>query len=73
MQYNYIALSNVFLIDKVYRNNIINILGELNQLIFCKSDFGHNNSHFNTISQYKTHLMNVSMLFIKNLDTRITY
>ena len=53
VQYNYIVVSNVVLIDKVYNNNIIIILGELYQLSFCKSHFGHNNNHFNTLSQHK--------------------
>ena len=74
MQYNYIAVSNVVLIDKVYNNNnIIIILGELYQLSFCKSHFGHNNSHFNTFSQYKMHLMYVNTLCVHELETRITY
>ena len=73
MQYNYIAVSNVVLIDKVYNNNIIIILGELYQLIFCKSHFGHNNSHFNTLSQHKIHLMYLNKLRVHKLETRITY
>ena len=73
MQYNYIAVSNVVLIDKVYNNIIIIILGELYQLSFCKSHFGHNNSHFNNISQHKMHLMYVNMLCVHKLETRMTY
>ena len=73
MQYNYIALSNVVLVDKGYNNNIIIILGELYQLSFCKSSFIHNNSHFNTLSQHKMHLMYVNMLCVHKLETRITY
>ena len=68
MQYNYIAVSNVFLIDKNYNNNIIIILGELYQLSFCKSHFGHNNSHFNTFSQHKMHVMYVSTLCVHKLE-----
>ena len=45
VQYNYIAVSNVVLIDKVNNNNNIIIIGELYQLRFCKSHFGHKNSH----------------------------
>ena len=73
MQYNYIAVSNVVLIDKVYYNNIIIIIGELYQLSFCKSHFGHNNSHFNTLSQHKMHLMYVNTLCVQKLEARITY
>ena len=73
MQYNYIAVSNVVLIDKVYYNNIIIIIGELYQLSFRKSHFGHNNSHFNTLSQNKMHLIYVNTLCGKKLETRITY
>ena len=73
MQYNYIAVSNVILIDKVYNNNIIIIIGELYQLSFCKSCFGHNNSHFNTLSQPIIHLMYVNTLCVHKLETRITY
>ena len=73
MQYNYIAVSNVVLIDKVYNNIIIIIIGELYQLIFCKSHFGQNNSHFNTHSQHKMHLMYVNTLCVHKLETRITY
>ena len=72
MQYNYIAVSNVFLIDKVYNNNIIIILGDLYQLSFCKSHFGHKNSHFNTLSQHKMHLMYVNTLCVHKLQTMIT-
>ena len=73
MQYNYIAISNVVLIDKVYNNNNIIILGELYQLSICKIHFGHNNSHFNTLSQNKMHLMYVNTLCIHRSETRITY
>ena len=73
MQYNYIAVSNVVLIDKVYTNNIIIIIGELYQLSFCKSNFGHKNSHFNALSQHKMHLMHVNTLCAHKLETRITY
>ena len=62
MQYIYIEVSNVVLIDKVYSNNIIIIIGDLYQLSFCKSRFGHNNSHFNTLSQHKIHMMYVNTL-----------
>ena len=57
MQYNYIAVYNVVLIDQVYNNNIIIIIGDLYQLSFCKIHFGHNNSHFNNLSKHKIHLM----------------
>ena len=73
MQYNYIAVSNVAMIDKVYINIIIIILGELYQPSFCKSHFGHNNSHFNTLSQHKMHLMYVNTLCVHKLETSITY
>ena len=73
MKYNYIAVSNVVLIVKVYNNIIIIILGELYQLSFCKSHFGHNNSHFNTLSQHKMHLMYVNMLCVQKPETSITY
>ena len=73
MQYNYIAVYNVVLIDKVYNNNNIIIIGELYQLSFCKSHFGHNNSHFNILSQHKMHLMYVNTLCLHKLETRITY
>ena len=45
------------MIDKVYRNNIIIIPGKLYELSICRSHFGHNNSHFNTLSQQKFLLM----------------
>ena len=73
MQYNYIAVSNVVLIDKNYNYNIIIIIGELYQLSFCESHFGHNNSHFNTLSRHKMHLMYVNTLFAHKLETSITY
>ena len=73
MQYNYIAVSNVVLIDKDYNNIIIIIIGDLYQLSFCKSNFGHNNSHFNTLSQHKMYLMYVNKLCVHKLETRITY
>ena len=73
VQYNYITVYNVILIDKVYNNIIIIILGELYQLSFCKSRFNHNNSHFNTLSRHKMHLMYVNTLFVHKLETRITY
>ena len=73
VRYKYIAVSNVVLIDKVYNNIIIIILGELYQLVFCKSHFGHNNIHFNTLSRHKMHLMYVSTLCVHKLETRITY
>ena len=49
------------------------VLGELYQLSFCKSHFGHNNSHFNTLSKHKIHLMYVNTLCVHKLETRITY
>ena len=70
---DYIAVSNVFLIDKFYYNNIIIILGELYQLSYCKINSGHKNSCFNTIYQHKMHLMYVNMLCVQKLETRITY
>ena len=72
MQYNYIAVSNVVLIDKVYNNIIIIIivLGELYQISFCKS---HNNGPFNTFSQHKMHMMYVNTLCVHTLETRIAY
>ena len=73
MQYNYIAVSNVVLIDKFYNNNIIIIIGELYQLSFCKIHFGHNHSHFNTLSQHKIHLMYVDKLCLNKSETRTTY
>ena len=73
MQYNYIAVSNVVLIDKVYNNNIIIIIGDLYQLSFCKINFGYNNSHFNTLSQHKMYLMYVKTSCVQKLETRITY
>ena len=73
MQYNYIAVSSVIFIDKVYYNNIIIILGELYQISFCKSRFNHNNGPFNTFSQHKIHLMYVNTLCVHKLKTRITY
>ena len=73
MQHNYIAVYNVILIDKFYYNNIIVILGELYQISFCKSRFGHNNSHFNTLYQHKMHLMYVNTLCVQKLETRIKY
>ena len=73
MQCNYIAVSNVIFIDKVYYNKIIIILGELYQLSPCKSHFGHNNGHFNPLSQHKMHMMYVKTLCVQKLETRITY
>ena len=73
MQYNYIAVSNVVLIDKVHNNNINIIIGDLYQLSFCKSSFCPNNSHFNTLSQHKMHLMYVNTLCVHKMETRITY
>ena len=63
MQYNYITVYNVVLIDKFYNDNITIILGELYQLNYCKIHVGHNNSHFNTLSQHKMHLMYVNTLY----------
>ena len=73
VKYNYISVSNVILIDKVYDNIIIIIIGELYQLSFCKSNFVHNNSSFNTLSQYKMHLMYVNTLCAHKLEIRIKY
>ena len=70
VQYNYIPVSNVVLIDKVYRNNIIIIPGELSQLNFYKSHFGHNNSTFHTLSQHKMNLIYVNILFAHKLKKR---
>ena len=47
------AVSNTYMIDKVYRNNIIIIVGKLYELSICRSEFGHNNSHSSTLSQHK--------------------
>ena len=73
VQYNHIAISNTDMIDKVYRNNSIIILGDLYQLSIHISHFGHNNSHFNNISQQKMHLMYVNTFCVKKLESRITY
>ena len=73
MQNNNIAVSNVVLIDKVYNNNNIIIIGDLYQLSFCKSNFGHNNSHLNTLFQHNMYLMYVNTLWAHKLETRITY
>ena len=61
------------MVDKFYNDNITIILGELYQLIFCKSHFGHKNSHINTLSQHKMHLMYVNTLCLHKSETRITY
>ena len=54
------------MIDEVYRNNIIiNILGKLYELSICRSHFGHNNSHVNTLSQHKIHLMYVNKFCVQ--------
>ena len=45
------------MIDEVYRYTIIIILGKLYELSICRSNFGHKNSNFNTLSQHKIHLM----------------
>ena len=45
------------MVDNVYRNIIIIIPGKLYELSICRSHFGHNNGHFNTLSQHKIHLM----------------
>ena len=53
--------------DKFYRNNIIIILGKLYELSICRNNFGHNNSHFNTISQHKIHLMYVNTFCVQKI------
>ena len=63
VQYNYIGVSNVVLIDKVYSNNIIIILGQ----------FGHSNSNLHTLYQHKIYLMYVNTLCVYKLETRITH
>ena len=73
MQYHYIAISNADIIYQVYRNNIIIILGELYQPIILRIRFGHNNSHFNNLSQNKIHLMYVNTFCVQKLESRITY
>ena len=65
--YNYIAFYKTYMIDKVYRNIIIIILGKLYELSICRSNFGHKNSNFNTLSQHKIHLMYVNILCVQNL------
>ena len=54
------------MIDEVYRNNIIIVLGDLYQLSICSSNFVDNNSHFKNISQQKMHLMYVNILCVKD-------
>ena len=73
MQYNYTAVSNVVLIDKVYNNIIIIIIGELYQLSYYKIHYGHNNIYFNTLYQHKIPLMYVNTFCVHKLETRITY
>ena len=73
MKYNYIVVSNADIIDKVYMNNIIIILGELHQLSIRRSHFDHNNSHLNTPFQHKMHLIYVNTLGVNKLEARIIY
>ena len=47
VQYNYISISNADMINKVWRNIIIIILGVFYQLSIRRSHFGQDNSHFN--------------------------
>ena len=54
------------MIDEVYRNNIIIVLGDLYQLSICSSNFVDNNSHFKNISQQTMHLMYVNILCVKD-------
>ena len=73
LQYIYIEVSNIDMIDKVYTKIIIIILSELYQLSIHRSCFGHNNSHCNTLFQHKIHLMYVNTLCVHTLEARITY
>ena len=73
MQYNFKAVSNADMIDKVYRNNIIIILGDLYQLIILISNLVYNNIHFNTLSQHKIHLMYANKLCVHKLEASIAY
>ena len=68
VQYNYIEISNAEMIDKVYRNNISIILGELYQLSISRIHYGHNNSHFNNIPQQKMHLMYINTFCVKKTE-----
>ena len=68
MKYNHIEISNADMIDKMYWNNNIIILGELYQLSICRIHIGHNNSHFNDLSQHKMHLT----FCVHKLETSIT-
>ena len=73
MQYIYIAVYNVVLIDKVSNNNNNIIIGELYQLSFSKSFFSHNNNNFNNFYLHKMYLMHVITLCVQKLETKILY
>ena len=73
MQQNYIAVSNEYTIDKVYRNNITTLFGELYELSIRRSHFGLNNNHFSPRPQHKMQLLYVKTLCVHNLKSRITY
>ena len=68
MKYNHIEISNADMIDKMYWNNNIIILGELYQLSICRIHYGHNNSHFNNIPQQKMHLMYINTFCVKKTE-----
>ena len=61
------------MIAKVYRKNIIIILGELHQLSIIRSNLVNNNSHFNILSQHKIQLTYVNTLCVHKSEARITY
>ena len=73
MQYTYIVGSNSYPIDRDYMNIMIIIVGDLYQLNICRSRFCHKNTHFNTLSQHKMHLMYENTFFVQKFETRITY